>query len=165
MNCEEFENLLADALGNELAAEDRPDFEAHRATCERCRREYESTRSAIERMRDLTGPAAVDVRREGDRLVIAPGTPATTSPRRVPIVFRYAAAVLIAFAAGYLSRGASSTVRPETPRVQRPAEEPLPAAASRKPSLRLALADAYAKHRDRSELAGCLSALFGGGTN
>ena len=67
MNCEDVEMLLADALGDELADADRAAFEAHLAECERCRREYETTRAAVQSMRALPGPQRVTVRREGDR--------------------------------------------------------------------------------------------------
>jgi anti-sigma factor RsiW len=39
MNCEEFEMLMADALGDELSPNDRPVFEAHLAECDCCRQE------------------------------------------------------------------------------------------------------------------------------
>ncbi len=130
MNCNDFEALMADALGNELSPVNRPLFEAHLDECPKCRGEYETTRRAVATMRELPGAARVTVRREGDRLVIEDKSPQRvgdkdiTTPRsRLRTVasnllrstfggrgmqpatrgalFRYAASVLIAFSAGY----------------------------------------------------------------
>ena len=72
-DCEDFEMLTADALGNELSEADRPAFEAHLAQCEKCRREYETASRTVSMMRALPGPTRVTIRREGDRLVIDDG--------------------------------------------------------------------------------------------
>ena len=59
MNCERFESLLADALGDELSAANRPAFEEHLRACERCRREYESSSAALSALRSLPAPSLV----------------------------------------------------------------------------------------------------------
>lgn len=142
MNCNDFETLMADALGNELSPADRPIFEAHLRDCLKCRGEYESTRRAVATMRELPGPARVTVRREGDRLVIEDKPPKHVSgkantvrrgrlrtvassllgpalggrgmqPAARGALFRYAASVLIAFSVGYaLNDGAVGNQSP-----------------------------------------------------
>ena len=111
MNCEDFEILMADALGDELSPADRPAFEVHLAECATCREEFDSNQKALGTMRALPGPRRVNVRREGNRLVIEEPRAANSSTvtRRqrwltalaARGVFRYAASVLIAFTAGY----------------------------------------------------------------
>lgn len=162
MNCEDFEPLLADALGDELSDADRAAFDAHLAECGRCRREYETTRAAVESLRALPGPRRVMVRREGDRLVIrgvSPGGP------RVPrwltgAAFRYAASVLIAFAGGYALHaglmiaefGSSSGDRGRAPVVA-----PTPAPGD---SFQEALLSVHERNPHFSDLAKCLIAMY-----
>lgn len=104
MNCERFEMLLADALGDELAATDRAAFENHLAECDKCRSEYESLQQPLRAMRDLPGPEHVTVVRKGDRLVIQ--SERTRSPFAARWlssgVMRYAAVIGFAFFAGYV---------------------------------------------------------------
>ena len=118
MKCEDFEQLLADALGDELAEADRAAFEAHLAECDTCRHEYKSNAAAVQALKGMGGPQEVRVRREGERLIIegpetlsavdaAQGTIETVGPshgrteRRMSALFRYAASLLIAFVGGY----------------------------------------------------------------
>lgn len=122
MNCEEFERLMVDALGGELREADRPTFEAHLSRCDRCRRDYDSSQSAVETMQSLPGPELVTVRREGARLVIeerASRLPAVDSSQRGWFwrragsgVLRYAAGLLIAFTAGYALHTAQTMFDP-----------------------------------------------------
>ena len=56
MKCDDFELMLADALGGELSEADRPAFEGHLAECAACRRDYESALATVSRLRNL--PAA-----------------------------------------------------------------------------------------------------------
>jgi anti-sigma factor RsiW len=103
MNCENCELFMADAIGDELDPSQRASFSAHLAQCPKCREEYESAMRAVKTMRELPGPRHVAVRREGDRLVILGQPTARFRLGRLFTggVFRYAASVLIAFAAGY----------------------------------------------------------------
>ena len=121
MNCEDFDMLMADALGDELSPDDRPSFEAHLASCDRCRGEYESASDVIASLRSIPGPERVVVRREGDRLIIQDRVvhvsstaiqeaktlrqrSARWSPFARPTVggvMRYAASLLLAFTSGY----------------------------------------------------------------
>lgn len=103
MNCEEFEMMLADALGAELTEEDRPAFEQHLTQCENCRRNYESAQQTITMMQSLSAPRQITVQRDVDRLVIQESPAAFSFRRRSTMMslLRYAASVLIAFSAGY----------------------------------------------------------------
>ena len=112
MKCEDFESYLADALGDELAPEDRPTFESHLAECETCRQEYEESQRAIDTMRVLSGPQRASIHREEGRLIIqmpessdvAPDEAAAGSRTAAGMgtgLLRYAATVLFAFTAGY----------------------------------------------------------------
>lgn len=109
MNCEDFDMLMADALGDELAEEDRAGFEAHLATCETCRSEYESLRRTVDATRTLAGPRNVRVQHDGERLVIQPidsdALSVSHGPKRTALrsggLLRFAASILIAFTAGY----------------------------------------------------------------
>lgn len=166
MNCEKFESLLADALGDELSPGDRPVFEEHLASCERCRREYETSHEAVTAMRTLPGPQRVSVRREGNRLVIVDdertsGTPRGPKPAAwwASGVFRYAASVLIAFTAGYIAHaalgdqaryGSSETV------VEAPDDG---GDRLRAESLEVALVSAYTRKAGRSDLATAFIAM------
>ena len=118
MKCEDFEQLLADALGDELAEADRAAFEAHLAECDACRQEYKSNAAAVQALKGMAGPQEVRVRREGERLIIegpdtlsvvdaAQGMTDTVRPshgrteRHMSAFLRYAASLLIAFVGGY----------------------------------------------------------------
>lgn len=176
MNCQEFEILMADALGDELSPADRPAFEAHLAQCARCREEYESAGRAVETMRTLPGPRRVNVRREGDRLVIEEPRSAGLGERgtsrrsrfafsRFRGVFRYAASVLIAFTAGYAvhaglmvtDAGRQTLVQvPLTPE-ENTAQKPTTPGRD----FRSAIVSAATGKPSRSDLAKCLVAMAG----
>jgi anti-sigma factor RsiW len=173
MNCEEFEMLMVDALGDELPSRRHPAFSAHLAECSKCRRDYESARRAVETMRDLPAPRPVTVRREGDRLVIENPRAAGFNPRGRPRrltpatrlgrgLLRYAASVLIAFTAGYalhaglMVRGA---VRPGGIPVRQGTETGLPEPDG---GLQQALVDAHDRSPSSSNLAKCLMAMARG---
>ncbi len=173
MHCEDFEMLMADALGNELAASERPAFSAHLDKCPRCRQDYESALEAVGMMRELPGPQHVTVRREGDRLVIdqrrATGfslrggwrelKPATRLGRGL---LRYAASVLIAFAAGYMVHAGlmvTGAGRPGPIPVGQGTETGLPESDG---GLQGALVDAHDRSPSSSNLAKCLMAMARG---
>jgi len=176
MSCEEFESLLADALGDELSPEDRPRFEEHLASCTRCRREYETSREAVTNMRDLPGPQRVSVRREGDRLVIQDAVDSNAGPRGLPTsrvrvppaaqwrsgIYRYAASVLIAFTAGYIAHAALGVQEAVTPIHPKIVELPPEQIEVDEPqSLQGAIASTYTRSRGRSDLAKALIAMAG----
>lgn len=161
MNCTDFEALLADALGDELCAADRPVFEAHLAECQKCRREYETALRTVTTMRGLPGPVRTTVRREGDRLVI---DDRPSHGQRVPwwfrgSVFRYAASILIAFAAGYAVHAGlmmTEVGRPVGPLVQ---EDQGVESQTSPSSLQRALVHTHVRNPARSDLAKCLIAM------
>ncbi|MGD2109315.1 MAG: zf-HC2 domain-containing protein [Phycisphaerae bacterium] len=170
MNCEDFKGLLADALGNELQPQDRPAFDEHLATCDRCRCDYESSREALNAMRTLPGPQRVSVRREGDRLVIDEGDRpalippadgrATHPPRWTrSSLFRYAASVLIAFTAGYLAHAMAKPPLPDlgqsTLTEKGPELRPPPSHRT----VKGALVSAYTRSPARSDLANAFIAM------
>lgn len=108
MKCEEFELLLADALGDELSENGQVVLDRHLATCPACRCDYESAMRTVDGMRSIPGSKSVRMRREGRRWIVddthADGvTPPTRSAPRTQGygVFRWAASILIAFTTGY----------------------------------------------------------------
>ncbi|MFH1111182.1 MAG: zf-HC2 domain-containing protein [Planctomycetota bacterium] len=155
MKCEDFQMLLADALGGELSDADRPAFQAHLAQCAPCRAEYESMSRAVRSLQALPEPRAVSVRRVGDRLILSESPPRTLAWLSHGLL-RYAASVLIAFTAGYALRagltpheGKSGTT------IVRVAD-----AGSKRDSLQVAIAGAHLRNPGRSDLAKCLMAMY-----
>ena len=186
MKCEDFQMLLADALGGELSDADRPAFEAHTAQCPRCRAEYESMSGAVRSLQALPEPQPVSVRRIGDNLILGvhpdtlgvhpdtplplrgrgqgegvPGRTLSESSRGTATWFshrllRYAASVLIAFTAGYALR---STLAPRDDASGRPVALVANDGAKRG-SLEGAIAGAHLRNPTRSDLAKCLIAMY-----
>lgn len=162
MNCDDFEMLMADALGDELAEGDRAAFESHLATCETCRREYESLTRTVDAARTLAGPRRVCVQRDGQRLVIQPAESDAHTPSRGSVraavrnggLLRFAASILVAFTAGYAVHAGlmmAGDARPEQQITQ--IENVAP------PSVRGSLALAHARNPSRSGLAKCLATI------
>ena len=165
MNCENFEMLMADALGDELGEDDRAPFEAHRAACETCRREYESLKRTVDAMRTLAGPRKVRVQRDGERLVIQPidSDALSVSHGSKPValqssgLLRFAASILIAFTAGYaihagLMMADDARQEPLVNQVENVAPT----------SVRGSLISAHARNPSRSGLAKCLATITRG---
>ncbi len=119
MNCKDFESLTADALGGELLAEERAAFEAHVAGCESCRRDYESLTETVQQVASLPPAPPVRIERSGEQLVIAPET--TAPPRRswaTGRAARFAAAIALAFVAGYAFRASAPPAVDQQPPAQ-----------------------------------------------
>lgn len=162
MTCREFEPLMADALGGELSGQDKQVFDAHLTECESCRAEFEAGVAVLDRLRSLPAPDETIV-----SLRNAP--PGTTrlrdgklfmTPRIVPLM-RYAASILIAFAAGYganglLSRSGMAGVSKEARRTSLVVDTPRPIPES----LQRKLAEVHARGPKRSDLAKCAIALL-----
>ena len=155
MKCEDFQMLLADALGGELSDAERPAFQTHLAQCARCRAEYESMSGAVRSLQALPEPRSVSVRRVGDRLILS-----EPSARRMMwfshSLLRSAASVLVAFTAGYALRAA---LTPSTGVSDRAVIE-VADAGSRRDTLQVAIAGAHLRNPARSDLAKCLSAMY-----
>ena len=99
IDCKQFEQLLADALGDELSDADRALFDAHLTDCGACRSEYQSLAGAIETVQTrLTLPDALAVSADSAQA-------SRYRPASGWAITRYAAAIAFAFLAGYLLRG------------------------------------------------------------
>lgn len=158
MNCEDFQMLLADALGGELSDADRPAFDAHVAQCANCRHEYESMTGAVRSLRSLPDPQPVSVRRVGGRLILGESSRDTKAAISFGLL-RYAAGLLIAFSAGYALH-AGLTPRDTTSSGS--AVVQMASAESGRNTLQVAIAGAHLRNPARSDLAKCLSAMYGG---
>ena len=168
MNHEQFELLMADALGDELSGEDRAAFEAALAAHADWRQEYETAQRTLECLAELGAPKRVVARREGDALVIEPTTSTTKTRAPLPMrgSWRYAAAVLIAFTAGYALHATlvlQEGVRPKESIVDTtpPGSDDQPDVVAQPTSgtFQAALFKTHARKPSRSTLAKCLIAV------
>jgi len=163
MNCEDFERLMADALGGELSPEDRPRFDRHLAECEACRKDFETSRRALDEMHALPGSRKVTARREGSRIIIDAADLAAAAflgasrghrSRWAWVPLRYAAGLLIAFTAGYALH-AGLTLADAARSTPMAAHQPRTTGES----LHGSLVRAHANNPGRSNLAKCLIAM------
>ena len=175
MNCEQFENLLADALGDELSPTNRRAFEEHVRGCEACRHEYESASAALTAMRSLAAPSSeakgMDPSVEAGSVYAVPTSMYQFRPPWLPLL-RYAAAIGIAFAAGYLFRAERSFPQhaqiepaikshaPTEPATSEPFELRERFANIPRHSFEAALAGAHLQNPSRPDLAKCMIAMF-----
>jgi len=166
MNREQFELLMADALGGELSSQDRAAFETVLAEHAEWKQEYETSRRTLDCLAELGAPKRVVARREGDALVIEPTTRVTktVAPQPMRGSWRYAAAILIAFTAGYALHAAmilQEGVRPPQTLVENvlpPGVRATPASAPAG-SFEAALLTTHTRKPSRSNLAKCLIAV------
>jgi len=156
MNCEDFQMLLADALGGELSDSQRPDFEAHIAQCSQCRREYESMRGTVRSLLSLPEPQPVRVRRVGGRLILSESSPGMMTSFSYGLL-RYAAGLMIAFTAGYALH---ATLTPPDAPPSGSGVVQVADAGSKRDTLQRAIAGAHLRNPSRSDLAKCLSAMY-----
>jgi len=160
MKCEEFEMLMADALGGELDAAGRGELESHLAECASCRGEYAAAQSVLVRMRSLPGPLPrIGARGPFER---APQAPKYVFWRKSAPLLRLAAAVVIAFTAGYAVRGVANG---DGPRLVSTGDDmrSLPGRpAVEAASFQSALIGVYRSKPTDSDLAKCMNALFKG---
>lgn len=176
MNCDMFETLLPDALGDELAADRRAEFDAHATTCDRCRSEYESLVETARSLLSLPAPPDVSVVRTGGRLIIGRDSPSaggalrSAMPPRFDAILRYAAVIALAFGAGYVARSATPTQdSPGTTLFSgtrtdegHDREGPQPGASA---SLRSALVWERQRNPGRSNLTHCMRILLATGVS
>lgn len=146
--CETYEPMIADALGGELSANDRPAFDAHLSACDRCRRDYESSANTLRNLRsNLSVP-------QPSRMT-ATVLQRTSARDSRNTILRYAAAIALAFTAGYVwNRPAPNN--PENPTISQNA----PSANN---SIRDRLAIAHRADPLASEFAISLRAIIGSG--
>lgn len=121
MNCEKMEDLMADCLGGEATPADRERLEAHLIDCDRCRREYESSRGLLDQLQALRDVAPVE--RDWSAWQATPATHANPIPLRSATRWlRFAASVLVAFFAGYaassLQKNPGQAVETATPEIR-----------------------------------------------
>ncbi|MCR4315778.1 MAG: zf-HC2 domain-containing protein [Planctomycetes bacterium] len=143
MNCERFEALLADALGNELDPKDRALFDAHLESCDKCREEFDSARKVIGLIERLPAPST-------SSFVAAPRAP--RSPWRS--FLRVAAVMLVSFILGYLARGEREPASVAIPG--------LPGVGDA--TVESAIVSAMREHPERPLLTNTLSAIIGNST-
>ena len=157
MNCDKFEMLLADAIGEELADTDRTTFEGHLAMCEKCREEYRTAIATVRTLRTLPSTTRVSSAIDRDvALPFASGAVKTRYVRPWVRVMRYAASVLLAFTAGYGAHGLGGAdfSSPSTVVFQ------TGVGAAERPTFGKALAGNFRRDRGRSDLARGLIAMF-----
>lgn len=144
MTCEDVNNVAAEYLGGELSTALRAEVDAHLADCSACRGELAGLATASHALRaatvspteaerrvvslELPEFAGNDRRAEPAAANSEAGSPGRGAPSRSAVWWvaplRYAAVISLAFAAGFLSRGAAPAAdRPETRtvRIERPA--------------------------------------------
>jgi len=156
MNCEDFQMLLADTLGDELSDAQRPGFEAHVARCSKCRLEYESMSGTVRSLRSLPEPQPIRVRRVGRRLILSESSHRAMTSLSFGLL-KYAAGLMVAFTAGYALRAGLA------PRDAAPgggAVIHLADAGPKRGTLQVAIAGAHLRNPARSDLAKCLSAMY-----
>jgi Putative zinc-finger len=165
MSCDDFEMLMADALGGEMADSDRAQFEGHLAFCATCRGEYQSMVGAVEKMRSLPGSSLVSeaVAREAISIDVGEGRGhghgrgnGRGSRSGMGALYRYAACILFAFGAGYVLRGEARSELPvDVPTITETAK---PTGVT----LETALVSAHRKKPGGSSLSMAMTAMFSG---
>ncbi|MHC5108435.1 MAG: anti-sigma factor [Planctomycetota bacterium] len=172
MSREEFDNLLADALGGELDDERAARFQTLLDGSEEFHREYESLQTTLTQFSALAGPVKVSMAdafintQGGESGGESPGGPAPES-RTYPIKrpghwMRYAASILAAFTCGY---GAHAGLMLFADSDQGSQSEVVvdgsPAPDSVKESVEERMFREYRRNHDRPEFARCMVAMLG----
>lgn len=164
MSCSDFQELISDALGNEISDADRATLDRHLATCTACRTEFQRSCASLAALRAFGPPPEVTILRNGDRLTMEPLR--KTRLRRAAVSrqwLRYAACIVFAFIAGYfVAAGRESAgllkhghlVHQESPS---PSQRDLTRPAGT--TLEAAIAAVHLQHPDESPLTKCLLAL------
>ena len=140
MNADHLKDMLADYLGGELGPADRQRFEQYLAGDPEFAAEVASLRKTLSAMRSLEVPAGSVAGRAGSS--------------RAWAALRYAAAILLAFSAGYLVHDLAGpggrTTAPAVVEIEQ---------APRRPGWETRFASAYAENAGKSGLARSLVAL------
>mgnify|MGYP001570971063 FL=1 len=95
MKCDDFEMLMADALGAELAEADQSAFEGHLVVCAKCRDEYRRGLATLGAMRSLPAGGGIQAGIRDDVLGRRPRRIHLASRRWAAI--RFAAGLFVAF--------------------------------------------------------------------
>ena len=153
MNSDEARDLLADYLGGELSESQRRQFEAYLAGDPGLAAKVEGLRRALAAMRSLDEPAAAA--KGHDTRASAPAdNHAAWRHKWTSALMRYAAIIVLAFGAGYLTNNVTTGPNESgLPAIVRPVQNEAP----RDWETRVAVA--YAKQPGRSGLARSLVAL------
>lgn len=162
MNCNEYQQLIADAVGGEISPADSAALDKHLSTCTTCQAEFANARSVLRTMRSLSAPPSIAVFRSGEQLIIQPtSAPVSRRLQRANMWLRYAACILFAFIAGYfVAAGRTSATTPPIV-VQKPVIPAKKNTAS--DSLESAIASVHKQHPNESPLTKCLLAMAGPG--
>lgn len=160
MNCAEIECLMADVLGDEGDADTAASVRDHLRECSSCQAKFDATGATIALLKRVPDSPRIDPNAAADRLrVTRPLGRGRARGLRLGSILRYAAGLGIAFAGGYVMRGAT----------QAPAEGPTHVAKvdDSRPqrggseSLQSALRAAHQRNPNVSGLAKCLIAMAG----
>ena len=111
MNCEQFNDRLADLLGGELDSSQHADARQHMETCARCRDSAHGLQAAAAAL-EAHVPSQAEAERRTRTLSPPRGPQATTTMRRPAgawayAALRYAAVIVLAFGAGSAYRNTS----------------------------------------------------------
>lgn len=161
MSCADYEQLLAEALGDELSAADAVRLDEHLRECAACRQEFAQGTAAVAALRRLPRAEHVPERaldrgagfRTGGQVGRSAGV------RWMQPALRYAAVVIMAFTAGYAWKGRTSPPGQAADVSDMVVDPPSRGAKS----FESALARAYRQNPAGSDLAKCMSALLSGG--
>lgn len=159
MNCERFNEMLADALGDELGSADRSAFDGHLDACMGCRREYESLAETLDAIRTLKDvPQEPRLSTHEIRTVFRSSAPAVRRFRMFAVL-RYAAIIALAFTAGYAFRGGAGLPPPGKSAIEMTDRSHQPLQAGRITTLD-ALANAHRSNPHATMMTKLMIALY-----
>lgn len=163
MNCNECQQLIADAVGGEISPTDSASLDKHLAQCVTCRAEYANAQSVLRTMQSLSAPPNIAVFRSGEQLIIQPtGVSKQHNLRRANSLLRYVACILIAFVAGYFVAASQSSPASHIIVVEHPVK-PIADQREKGDSLESAIVSVHKRHPNESPLTKCLLAMAGPG--
>ncbi len=163
MNCNECQQLIADAVGGEISPTDSASLNKHLAGCATCRAEFDNARSVLRTMQSLSAPPNIAVFRSGQQLIIQPtGTSNARNLRWANTLLRYVACILVAFVAGYFVAARQTPNASHTIIVEKPVK-PVPNHREKGTSLESAIVSVHKRHPNESPLTKCLLAMAGPG--
>ncbi|MCO6435544.1 MAG: hypothetical protein J5J06_00475 [Phycisphaerae bacterium] len=158
-DCEYFVERMADALGSGTPATPDPELAMHLQTCADCRKTWDEALHGLRLLRELPEPVGLEIRAEEDRVFIFRSSSAAAPGTRYGSILRYAAAILLAFLAGFAARSwlpgslseAGNRSAPQLVRDDQPRAAPV--------SVETALVRAHQRNPGSSDLAKLLIAV------